>query len=847
MSNKNPFSIFKATTENLFLMSFLVLIGSYLLAASYFWWAGSSNIVNWNVISSLQETASNVAFSTADSLLLQISEPLFYIKEKYVPTGSIISPNLALIYLIGVILGVSLVLSATLRLKSGWFMIGIAILGIVVSSFNLELVFAQLNKTAFLISFFGIALVAYLFNSWISKNGITRTFPVFLLAFGAFCLVIYFYGNAPLPFLSITNSSVAVGLVLSCIFIFFIAHEIVALILKVVTSSGLGGKNSVGQFAVASGIYLLNMLLIYLENANRFEASSVIIDPWWLLCISLIAGFWGFRSYCNQTETMSFTQSGVWLYLGGAFITVASISYIYVTDNNPLIELLADFIAISHLVVGIVFFGHVLINFIQPLKQNLAVHKILYKTPFSRLILARTVAVFGIFILFAFKNYYSFNQFMAGYYNSLGDYSLATNELFVAESYYKKSVAYDQFNHKGNYTLASLAQSQGDYTTAGFYFKNALEKQPSPYAYAGLGESLLQANLYFDATFTLKNGVNAFPTDNHLATNLSQQYDKSSIIDSTFLYANAAYNNCGNCDVEAANLLAFWLENAKIDRLDSISVVFVKQNNASALANKTAIVKKQAKAFSEFALKLGQDSVLSVSQFALLHNFVTNSLNNSIIDDDGLGKIQNKVENTGYFSDLLFIRAKNNYFNGDKTKGFQQIGYLSRDETADTKLYDLTSAGWYLNEGLYSKSLDAFYKAGDSLSIQNLQLADYKSKIADRQLAYSNNIPNESISLSDYEAVLQKAPYNPYIVERVVDMLISENKNQKAYEVAFNAVQENTESVILWKKYTLISLKNGLNSYADDGLANVRRLSDEAEFLQFENEYETILRKRAEF
>ncbi|MDP5139834.1 MAG: hypothetical protein NWP83_05105, partial [Spirosomaceae bacterium] len=823
MSNKNPFTNFKTSTENLFLIFFLVLIGSYLLTTSYFWWAGSTNIINWNVISSLEESASNVAFTTDDGILLQIIEPLFYVKEKYVPTGSIVSSNLALIYLIGVIIGVSLVLSATLRLKSVWFMFGIAVLGIIISSFNLELVFAQLTKTAFLISFFGIALVAYLYNSWVSKNGITRTFPVFLLAFGAFCLILQIYGKAPLPFLSITNSSVAVGLLLSCVFIFFIAHEIVALILKVVTSSGLGGKNSVGQFAVASGIYLLNTLLIYFENANRFEASSVIIDPWWLFCISVIAGFWGFRNYCNQTETMSFTQSGVWLYLGGAFVTLATVSYIYATDNNPLIELLADFIAISHLVVGIVFFGHVLINFIQPLKQNLAVHKILYKTPFSRLILARTVAVFGIFILFAFKNYYSFNQFMAGYYNSLGDYSLATNDLFVAESYYKKSVTYDQFNHKGNYTLASLAQSQGDFTTAGFYFKNALEKQPSSFAYAGLSESLLQANLYFDATFTLKNGVNAFPTDNHLATNLSQQYDKSSIVDSTFLYANTAYNNCGKCDVEAANLLAFWLENAKIDRLDSISAVFVKQSNSSVLANKAAIVKKQGKAISEINLNLGRDSVLSVSQFALLHNFITNPSNNSIIDDIDLGTIQNKVENTGYFSDLLFIRAKNNYFNGDKTKGFQQIGYLSRDETADTKLYDLTSAGWYLNEGLYNKSLDAFYKAGDSLSIQNLQLADYKSKITDRQLAYSNNIPNESISMSKYEAVLQKAPYNPFVVERVVDMLVSVNKSQKAYEVAFNAVQENAESVILWKKYTLISLKNGLISYAENGLNNVQR------------------------
>jgi hypothetical protein len=847
MPNKKPFFNFKGSPENFLLLILLIVVGVYLVGTSYFWWAGSSNIINWNIISNLQEAASSVSFQTADGVLLQTVEPLFYIREKYVPTGSIISPNHSLVYLVGLFLGVSLILSSTLRMKSLWFMIGIGILGIILSSFSLELVFAQLNKSTFLISFFGIALVAYLFNSWLKKNSVNRTFPIFLLLLGIFSLALYQYSKVPLPFLSITSSSIAVGFILSCIFIFFIAHEIIAIILKVISTSTLGDKKSLVQFSVASGIYLLNALLIYFENSNRFSDSAVIIDPWWLFIISFVAGFWGFRQYCNQTQSINFRQSGVWMYLGGGFITLASISYLYATDNNPLIELLADFIAISHLVVGITFFGHVLINFIQPLRQNLPVHRILYKSPFSRLILARLVAVFGIFILFAFKNSYSINQFLAGHYNSLGDYSLATNDLFIAETYYKKSVAYDKFNHKGNYALASLAQSQNDYTTAGFYFKNALEKQPSTFAYAGLSESLLQANLYFDAMFTLKNGVNEFPLDNHLATNLSQQYAKSAIIDSTFLYANKAYDNCNNCNVEAANLLAFWLENSKPERLDSIYAVFSKQSGTSVLANKTAIRKKQDKDSRDTKLSISSDSILSVSQFALLYNSVTNPANESIITDSELGSVQNKIENTGYFNDILFIRAKNNYLFDDKAKGFEQLGYLSRDETTDTKVYDLTTAGWYLNEGLYDKSLNAFLKGGDSLSIQNLQLADYESKLDQVQFQYSKDIPNESISTTNYESVLKKAPYNPYIVERVVGMLIANKQPQQAYEVAFNAIQTNTESLLLWKGYTVIALKNGLISYAENGLENVKRLTDESEFKQFTRKYDSILREQAKF
>lgn len=847
MSSKNPFLDLENRSSRFFLLTLFLIIGLYIIATSYFWWSGSSNIIDWNIISSLEETSSIVSFETTDGLLLKTEEPLFYIKKKYVPTGSIVSPKHSLLYLFGVLIGISLILSGTLRLKSLWFLSGIGVLGVILSSFNLELVFNQLNKSAFLICFFGVAMVAYLFNSWLKKNSINRTFPVFVLLFAIFCVVIQQYSKVTFPYLSITSSSVATSFLIACFFIFFLSHEIISVILKVTSSSTLGNKNSLIQFVIASSIYLLNTLLIYFENANKFSDSSAIIDPWWLLIISFVAGFWGFRQFCNQTQIMSFSQSGVWLYLGGGFITFASISYLYVTDNNPLIELLADFISISHLVVGIAFFGHVIINFIQPLQQNLAVHKILYKPPFSRLLLARLVAVFGIFILFTFKNYYSLNQFLAGYYNSLGDYSLAANELFVAETYYKKSVGYDANNHKGNYALASLAQSQGDYTTAGFYFKNALKKQPSAYAYVGLSESLLQAGLYFDATFNLRNGINVFPKDNHLSTNLSQQYAQSSIIDSTFLFANMAYENCNKCEVETANLLSFWLENAKPERLDSIYNAFSNLKGTSILANKTAIRKKEGKPTTMDELIINSDSILNVSHFSLLYNYVTNPENESKISDSELSSIQNRVENTGYFNDLLFMRAKNCYLFGNKNKAFEQLGYLTRDETTSTKVYDLTAAGWYLNEGLYDKSLNAFYKANDTLSIRNLQLADYSSKVDKLQLAYSDNIPNESISLLNYSSVLEKAPYNPYVVERIVNMLISNNQLQNAYNVVFNAVQVNTESLKLWKKYTTIALKNGLNSYADDGLKNVKRLSEESDYKQFEETYNATLLEQSKF
>lgn len=849
MAKKNPFNNGMTCTENFLFIGVLVISTAYILLSTYLWYAGAENIIGWNVISNLKESSSTVIFNTSDSLQLAVTEPVFYVKEHYVPTGSKVDTSWwSFIYLTGLLLGTSLVLSATLRLKSLWFMAGIALLGAVLLSFQLELTFNQLNKIPFLVAFFVIALIAYLYNSWIQKNDIGRTLPIFIILFVAFAGVVYKYSVAPLAILQLSNYSVSVGLLLSCLFIFFISHELIGLILKVVSSSSLGNKNTLAQFCVASTIYLLNTVLIYLENSNKIDFSEAVVDPWWIFLLSLVAGFWGFRSFCNQTETFSFKQSGLWLYAGGGLITLATLSYLYATNNNPLIELIADFISISHLVMGVVFFGYVIVNFLQPLRQQLPVHKILYKPPFFRLILVRLVAVFGIFILFAFKNYYSLNQYLAGHYNSLGDYALATNDLFVAETYYKKSVAYDEFNHKGNYSLASLAQSQGDFTTSGFYFNQATKKQPTPFAFAGLSESLLQSNLYFDAVTSIKNGLSTFPNSNQLATNLSQQYAKSNIIDSTFLYADIAYNNCNSCEVESANLLAFWLENAKSDRLDSIYQQFESRKNVSSMANKAAIRKKIGKSSNETNAGIAQDSILSVGQFAWIYNEGTNPNNKVLLNNSfSLEKLLRQPENSGYFSDLTFVKAKQDYLFGDKVTAFQQLNYLTRDESEATTVYDLTLAGWYLNEGLYDNALDYFAKAKDTVSIQNLQLADYESKIDNLQRHYAEEAMNESITSSNYIRALQKAPYNPYIVDKVAEMLINNKQNQRAYQIVFDAVQVNTESLLLWKKYTLISLKMGLVDYASEGLSNVRRLAEPEEYTEFEKQYDDIIQSRADF
>ena len=147
----------------------------------------------------------------------------------------------------------------------------------------------------------------------------------------------------------------------------------------VVSNSGVKNRNHIPSFLVISSIYLLNVLLIFLEKSQYIDWNIISINPVVLFGISVLLGIWGFRDYSEQSNFFDFRTIGSWLYLGLAIITTATIGYTYATANDPLIEAFEDFISYAHVSMGLCFFFYVLINFTQPLKKGLEVHKVIYK------------------------------------------------------------------------------------------------------------------------------------------------------------------------------------------------------------------------------------------------------------------------------------------------------------------------------------------------------------------------------------------------------------------------------------------------------------------------------------
>ena len=789
------------------------------------WNLDIQNILHWDVLSELHEKIISANSFFYGDFKFSASSPIWYIKERYIPSLVEVNHFAFYILLFGALMGLSFLLTGLARLKGVWFLIGALVLGGVLIAMRIESVFLSNSNWLFLIVFI-VSSGFYYYSSNFGQNISTATiFSIWIILWSVLMILAGKYSAINQPILSLAAYGLVGLLIISGIFIFLISHEIMAGLVWLVSKNSQKGKSSLTQFLIISLIFLANIFLLYLENANKIEKSSFVIPAVFLFFISTGLGFWGFRQFINQKQWFSFQNAGVWIYLGMATISLATVVFIYGTNNNPLIELTDDFVSISLLSVGLSFIVYVLINYLQILKQGLEVHKVLYKAPFNKLIYARTISVFLILFLFSLKNFFSFYQAKAGISNAIADFYLAEGDLKAAETFYKESTHNDLYNHKANVSLASLALSQGDKVNAAFFFNQTLSQKPSPFVFAGLSSSLENENLYFDAIFALQNGLKKFPESSQLMINLAYLQEKSKLTDSVLINIDKALKICKTCEVENTNFLAFWIENAKPDKLEEMSNLAKKLDYNGIKANEFAVNRMLDKETIFNRFELSKDSALDMSRAALLFNAMTfrKTNNTSSVDAKVLRKLQENPYNEPVFESLSWAYANQNYIRESKSAGLKQLYLLANAPSKYKNIYNQNLGLWLMKEGVLGQALDRLKMAGDTSSYRLLSGANLKLSVEKDLMAQSEKI-GQNITRENYMEILNQAPYNPYLIEKISDFLTSKNKNLEAYNVAFYAAELNNESALIQKTLVKKALDISEFEYAMDGIKKLETL-----------------------
>ncbi len=637
------------------------------------------------------------------------------------------------LYLIFLALGLSLLLTITTYFSTFWFTLSMGVFTILLISMQWQ----QLQLFGFqgrepLIGIAALFLgVSYLYQAWQKYASMTIRLISFFGLFGVLALLIFWGSNVNNPFMHLAHYGVFVGVLISILFVFFVAHEIVYLILYLITQARPDKSNrNAAHFLIFSLIYLGNIFLIYLRNGGYIDWDILYVNAFVLIIISLGIALWSFEKKEEAYGAVfAYNPLGGLFLLALAVIAFTSIRYQMVMANDPLLETFEDTIVFSHLGFGAMFFIYVIANYITPLIRNLQVYKIVYKEgnfPYATATLASLVVVLALYFI---ANQAPLNQAVAGYYNLVGDLYLR-NEPNVAREFYVQGTNYGYNNHRSHYRLARLDIEERKPARAIYNYKAATAKQPTPHAYINLSNTYRQQNLYFDALFALQEGIQKFPDDGAIKNNLALLFSETDINDSTLYYLNDVKGNQRDERVAASNKTGFFARKLIQPDFDSLVQAINENDYVPAKANLMVLGNRFGMDHPNLKFDTNDlnDSTLNAYTLPLVVNTFTSKADQETGLIEGLPKLAAYPGNAKYEEWLLYSQAWQQYNAGNISDAFRQFDAVSF-QSENAGQYQRTLGLLALEQGAPALALDYLSKAFENevRDTTNLMLANLEA------------------------------------------------------------------------------------------------------------------------
>ncbi|MCF2491668.1 hypothetical protein [Dyadobacter sp. CY347] len=845
------------------------------------------NVIRWNVISELSETTAVVDLLRLGEWQYGISTPSHLVTESFMASVMETDFLSVTVFLTLSLIGLTIILAALTTMSRFWYLAGTIALIVFLAFSRLEMlgVFGDANRALFLLTVILYAGTTYYFHAFRPDIGIAKR----ILAIGGLtallAVLIAFAAETPFPALTAASYSFPFWLLITILFLIVSSTEIIAALVWLSTSGSVSkGKSGLVNFLVISILYILLLLLLYLRNTKQIDWDVTLISPAFLALAAAILGIWGFRRRADSTDgIIPFRSAGFWLYIGMFIIAVSFTSYMLATANDPVLETLEDVVVQGQLSMSVLFIFYVLINFYPLFQQKLAVYKVLYKPLRFGLTQTRLFGFTILIVLFSIQRLLPVNQAIAGYFNGLGDLHANTEEFSLSEQYYRLAVQQEFQNHKSNYALASLALRQGDRNAAAFYFRQSLLKNPSPQAYSGLSGILVQENLFFDAVYSLQEGVRTFPKSGELLNNLGMLYFKTNVADSAYYYLARAEEATKRAEIPAANLLAILAKNTDAGLLDSLASASEKRDYLSWQANWLAVQNLRQNFSKETFDKnaVPKDSLLSAAAFAYLLNYSVNQAENDSLPAKLLPALATK--NPVLSQDLSLAALYSEFYSGDKLKALETLSGWADEGGEKSDLYHKILGHWLLQLGLYDQAIEALSGVEGAEGTTGMAVANALSdkqaiavilldKLQEKepnpaidklkQTLFSGIKPKSATdslllaaqktpSDTNFDNAVRKNPFDEKTVSAASIHYRQKKKTAKAYKLVLNALRYNEYAPQLWEQYAYLSLEQGLIGQGNEGEEKVRQYALPADYQQFMTRYQPmralIEKQRAEF
>ncbi len=681
---------------------------------------GSEFVIDWEVESFRERVEVPVDTFTKGLFSFTQSAENYIVSQQF--RGSLLRVNETAAYLFMALVGISLVvcLSVITGLKRFWYIVGMGLFILFLVNLKLEQLYlaGRIDKVPLIITFLLYIPASYYFHAIKPGLGLRYRLLTFSLITIIFAIAVSMLAEVGKPFLYIANYGIFGSLIITLAFILMISHEIVNGFLYIITANNNAtSKFSLRHFSLVTGFYLINVLLLYLFETKIISWDFYYINPYLLLLVSSIVGIWGLITRSQVFEkVMPFKPSAAIIYLAVAIWSFATIAYFHASANDPVLKVVRDLIIYSHLGFGLMFFIYIISNFIPPLLMNLQVYKVVYQPKTMPYFTFRFAGLIAVTAMILKENvqvpiYHS----ISGYYNGIGDLYTANEDLYVAEQYYKLGSDYGFNNHRSNYALASLAESQNDLVTAAVYYQKSIAKRPTEYAYVNLSNIYLKNNRFFDALFTLSDAKEEFPLSGHITNNLGLIYSKTDVLDSALLMFNMSKLADGTNTIANVNYVGILARNNISLESTELAALPRNENSPASLSN-LLVVSNQNSSQLEGVPLIFEDSLLNRNSSAYLANYVFNRI--GTYDTTVINTIlayANHEPNYAYRESLQYMAAVALYENERISEAFQLMNFLAESNLVRAAYYFNILGLWSLENEAYEEAAAYFARAAHAI------------------------------------------------------------------------------------------------------------------------------------
>lgn len=729
-----------------------------LLAGLIFLWAGyfraPQGLTAWNTYQD-QQTIESISH-TFDVGNFEFVVPIdSYTTFEYYHAGPLqVSTTTSYIFVAVLALMSMVLLTVITTLPRFWYYTGVGLFALFLVSMRLDVLglFGQRNFTPVIVTAVVFIAVSFYFNAFNTTASFTLRALVFLALTAVLGIIVHFCSAVEHPFLYLSVSSFIPGLIITVLFMFMIAHEILAGFVYLTSQSETNSK-SLRHFAVISLIYLVNLVLAYMNEAGFIEWDFVFINLYLLFTVSAILAIWGYKKRDQMFDNIiSYYPFGAYFIAGLAVISFTTTAVMLHSYNDAALRIIRDVIIFSHIGFGVIFILYFTSNFIGMMAANKNVYKVLYSPvsmPYA------TYRIAGLIATLAFVFYSQWHTYVyyatAGIFNSMADVQQTIEGEVTAEEYYGKARSYAGTNFHSNYNLATLALTRNDFSGAHTYYNSINRKKITESSVINNANVFLLEDNNFEMEHALEAGLTVFPKSGFIENNLGYALFKVNKRDSAFLFFDRATKNNTTRESAETNLTALVAKNNIAVQADSLIQPFTKSNGV--LSNALIIAGQQHQTLTTPIDPL-KNPVLTVQSATLLNNYMVYKLRD--LDTTFISrafKLATDSVNSDYSEALKATLAHAYYYQNNVAQAMALMGEVAYVTQSLQGKFNYTMGLWALEQGnpqlavsCFAYSVEQDYK--DAKTYNAIALAEARKEEQAREAAAALL---ESRNLSDRE------------------------------------------------------------------------------------------------